>query len=168
MRPIKEPPGLVNNLLEDLARYKKKHGPMSKSEMMSALKMLHQKRKKYLGKDTEWWEGQPNPGLKQLLDIDPGRLKTFYTDGTLDEGLMENYEDPYPAVLSSGYLGAGIYYPENIGKGEIPIFEPDPKSKTGQRLVGKYIRDEKKQRRAVRFDDNVIEEINKVNRIKGE
>ena len=163
---IKKKPQVIDNLLEDLGRFGTEGGPMSEQSLNAALNMLVRKHRKYTDGPQSRADGEVDVEAQQLYDIDPSRLRTYYTS---EEEMQQNYQDAYPFIVSGGgAVGAGLYRPEKMGKGETPIYKTDSKSRTGQKLIGKYVRDENGQMKAVYFDAETIDLINKGNRIKGQ
>ena len=142
----------VKDLLSNLDRFGEEGGPESEKQMLYALNQLAQKRAKYES-------GLEGTIVSSLLKSDPSRLQTFY-----DDNFEEKYLDPFP-TLGYGKAGAGVAYPEQIFKGEKPKYIKDSRYKTGQRLVGKYVRDDKGNWKVKDFDEDVIEVLNKPNLI---
>ena len=152
-----ETPSITSSLLSDFNRYGSVGGPESEKQLMYALGQLHNKRNKYESGDVDDAEALA------LYNSDPSRLRTFYP------GLNTNTRSPVEQELVdvfpylAGGTGAGLHYPERIFPGEKPKFQLDGTSKTGQKLVGKYVRDEKGNLKVVNFSPDVIDVINSVN-----
>lgn len=154
---VSETPSITSSLLSDLDRYGSVGGPKSEKQLMYALGQLHNKRDRYESGDVDDAEALA------LYNSDPSRLRTFYP------GLNTNTRSPVEQELVdvfpylAGGTGAGLHYPERMFPGEKPKFQLDGTSKTGQKLVGKYVRDEKGNLKVVNFSPDVIDVINKEN-----
>ena len=157
----KDKPGITftKRLLSELSNYGKPGGAPNSGQLRAVLNFLYDKQQKY---DSNMAEDKT---LQALYNYDPSRLKTFY--GLGDYGRSEEMEalgDPFPYL--SGGSGAAIDFPEKILKDELPIYRANQRSRTGQILVGKYVRGKDGQRRPVYFPEGVVNILNQDNMIK--
>jgi hypothetical protein len=160
----KEPPSLTNTLLKDLSRYGQEGGPTASDQLRFVLNQLADKYRKFEAGEAE------DKILQQLYDEDPTRLHTFY--GLRDEyGTAEGHAQHKRIIDGKGdiefYLadgsGAGLEYPEKILSGEDPIYAQSNRSRTGQMVVGKYVRDKNGRTRAVYFSPEAVRILNSDN-----